>query len=277
MAGAVERLFEIAREMGQLLDLAGAGPLELSADEMLAAGVPLSAVVSMEIEKGLPPFDPVPPAGALLAEAVGLRPFPGPEHAQWTQRIRDLAQRSEAGWKRQAWDIGVLYLALPAMDWKPPCYSEMPASYKATEDEAAHLAGCQHMSRVLAFPVIADRIKAEADRMAAEGGGDEAGAVELPEERRAVAKSASGAIVLYNLKDCPFVLGKRKSPLSTPRYAVVKALIEAGEQGLTKDGLVKASGKGGAVNIMKGLAGSDKDWEAVLLLPGKTGGRYRIK
>ena len=39
-----------------------------------------------------------------------------------------------------------------------------------------------------------------------------------------------------------------------PRYNVIKALLDAGDVGLTGDDLVEKSGHGGAVNTLKALA-----------------------
>jgi hypothetical protein len=76
--------------------------------------------------------------------------------------------------------------------------------------------------------------------------------------------------------DQQLVRGKVKPRLTTARYDVIKELIDAGDKGLTGDDLVNNSGHGGAVNILKNLARSDRDWGAVILLPGRPGGRYRI-
>jgi hypothetical protein len=61
------------------------------------------------------------------------------------------------------------------------------------------------------------------------------------------------------------------------RYDAIKALIEAGEDGLTKNGLVEKSKHGDAVNSLKALAEKDRDWKRVLQFAGDTGKRHRIK
>jgi hypothetical protein len=83
-------------------------------------------------------------------------------------------------------------------------------------------------------------------------------------------------VILGNLGDEPIVSGKRKTRLTAARYDVVKALLEAGDKGLSGDELVTKSRRGGAVNTLKALAGSDKDWRAVIQLAGQPGCRYRI-
>ena len=72
------------------------------------------------------------------------------------------------------------------------------------------------------------------------------------------------------------VLGKEKPKLTAAQYNVVAALLAAGDDGLTKDQLIRKSNGGGAIRTMKDLAGNDDDWGKVLFLAGKTGGRYRI-
>ena len=91
--------------------------------------------------------------------------------------------------------------------------------------------------------------------------------------RQPVAESTR--VKLFGLNDSPSVDGKTKSPLTKPRYDVVRLLIQSGSEGLTKDGL--ASEHGGAVNMLKALARSDRDWKKVIKLPGKPGRRYRIE
>ena len=85
----------------------------------------------------------------------------------------------------------------------------------------------------------------------------------------------SAAVKLFGPKNPPLIYGKPKSPLTKSRYDIVLLLIQAGSEGLTKDGL--ASKHGGAVNSLKTLAKSDDDWKKVIRLPGKTGQRYRIE
>jgi hypothetical protein len=73
------------------------------------------------------------------------------------------------------------------------------------------------------------------------------------------------------------VQGKRKPALTNAAYDVVRALICAGENGLTKDALDHESKHGDARKIMRRLADGDRDWKAVLVFPGKPGRGYRIR
>jgi hypothetical protein len=84
-------------------------------------------------------------------------------------------------------------------------------------------------------------------------------------------------VVLCGLGEGPFVCGVEKHLLTLAQYDVVNALLEAGERGLSKDELGRRSKHGDARNILKRLAKSDPDWQAVICFPGKTGGGYRIK
>lgn len=84
-------------------------------------------------------------------------------------------------------------------------------------------------------------------------------------------------VVLSELDLSALVMGKPKGKLTKPQFDVVKALLSAGKDGLTKDELDRRSKHGDSRKIMQRLANSDADWQQVLLLPGKTGMRYRIK
>jgi hypothetical protein len=76
----------------------------------------------------------------------------------------------------------------------------------------------------------------------------------------------------------PIVLGKEKQPLTERQYNVVKALLDAGERGLSKDKLDEKSGHSEARKVLRALRRSDTDWAAVIHMPGKAGsGGYRIK
>jgi hypothetical protein len=70
------------------------------------------------------------------------------------------------------------------------------------------------------------------------------------------------------------VRGNSKKPLTDGQYAVVMALLLAGDEGLNKDGLeaVRASAR----RILKQLR-EDADWAEVVVMPGQTNGRYRIR
>jgi hypothetical protein len=83
-------------------------------------------------------------------------------------------------------------------------------------------------------------------------------------------------VILRGPGKAPIVLGREKPRLTSARYDVVQSLLWAGENGLTGDELVTKSGRGGAVNVLKKLACSDADWNAIILLPGQPGGRYRL-
>ena len=88
---------------------------------------------------------------------------------------------------------------------------------------------------------------------------------------------ASALVRLYGPGEKPIVNGKSKPLLSRAQYKVVCALIQAGQDGLTKDKLDKKSGCGDARKTMRRLADSDPDWKQVLLFPGKPGVGYRIR
>lgn len=74
----------------------------------------------------------------------------------------------------------------------------------------------------------------------------------------------------------PVVCGKPKPLLGPAQYNAVQALLEAGPAGLSKDELVRRSGHGDAVRVIKRLRASDPDWAAVLPLPGRSWKHYRV-
>jgi hypothetical protein len=94
--------------------------------------------------------------------------------------------------------------------------------------------------------------------------------------RDATSEDADRGVRLGSRAEEPRVNGVSKPRLTTARFNIVKALLDAGETGLTGDELAKRSGHGGAVNTLKSLAASDPDWGGVIQLAGKPGGRYRI-
>jgi hypothetical protein len=75
----------------------------------------------------------------------------------------------------------------------------------------------------------------------------------------------------------PLVLGTEKNVLTFQQYNVISALLEAGSGGLNKDELETKSGHTDARKILKRLFDSDSDWKKVIILPGRTGRRYRLR
>jgi hypothetical protein len=97
----------------------------------------------------------------------------------------------------------------------------------------------------------------------------------VADERSAVPKGRR-RVMLRGPGDRPIVNSVEKRPLTLAQYDVVKALLEAGERGLSKDELDRKSKHGDARRILKRLAESDSDWKAVISFPGLPGGGYRI-
>jgi hypothetical protein len=83
-------------------------------------------------------------------------------------------------------------------------------------------------------------------------------------------------VVLRGFGDPPIVRGKVKPRLTWAQYHVVNALLEAGDEGLTKDRLDAVSGHSEARKILQRLHDSDPDWAAVIQMPGRPGLRYRL-
>jgi hypothetical protein len=72
------------------------------------------------------------------------------------------------------------------------------------------------------------------------------------------------------------VLGNAKGVLTPAQHNVVQALLDAGPAGLDKKQLVKKSGHGDAVNVLKRLKESDANWGKVIQMAGQAGVGYRI-
>jgi hypothetical protein len=89
-------------------------------------------------------------------------------------------------------------------------------------------------------------------------------------------KTPAAPVILGKPGDEPTVNGRTKPRLTGPRYDVVKALLSAGNDGLSHESLVRKSGHGDARRILKRLADSDNDWSSVIQMAGDPGGRYRI-
>lgn len=83
------------------------------------------------------------------------------------------------------------------------------------------------------------------------------------------------AVVLGKSKGDPcMVLGKEKPALTDGQHAVIEALLEAGDNGMSKDPLEAV--RSSALRMLRNLR-NDCDWEKVIQMAGKTNGRYRIK
>jgi hypothetical protein len=149
------------------------------------------------------------------------------------------------------------------------------AARYATKDFAAM---CLRISQVI--PNLFDGPNAEEERRKAECAWRELHGASWPPPVSGNKPPASGprpAVTLRGQADAPIVRGKEMPRLTVARYCVVKALVDAGNDGLSTDDLVSKSGCGGAVNTLKALVRSSPEWGAVIALPGAPGLRYRIR
>ena len=89
-------------------------------------------------------------------------------------------------------------------------------------------------------------------------------------------RAKSERVALFDQKDQPLIGGSPVETLTTSGYNVVKTLIEAGGNGLTKDELLKKSRRGGARGILKRLAEKSDKWRSVIKFPETPGKGYRI-
>ncbi len=95
--------------------------------------------------------------------------------------------------------------------------------------------------------------------------------------KKPVKKVLKRPVELRGRANPPVVRGRQKNYLLTaPQYDVIGVLLTAGEKGLTKDELASLSKHADARGILRRLANSDSDWQAVIKFPGKPGVRYRI-
>jgi hypothetical protein len=86
------------------------------------------------------------------------------------------------------------------------------------------------------------------------------------------------AVVLRGPDETVLVLGRERPRLTGTTFDVVKALLDAGETGLSKDDLDKQSGHTEARKYLKTLARNDPEyWGEVIDFPGKSWGRYKIR
>jgi hypothetical protein len=85
------------------------------------------------------------------------------------------------------------------------------------------------------------------------------------------------SVILGGPQDSPTVNGKKKVPLTPAKYAVAKALVEAGEAGLDTNELTRRSGKQDAVKHLRDLQKQDGDWKKAIIMAGKSWGRYRVR
>ena len=85
----------------------------------------------------------------------------------------------------------------------------------------------------------------------------------------------SRRVILYDFKDKPVVNGTEKPVLKPTQYKLVRELIEAGGEGLTKSRLEAISSD--YWNALDSLKGSDPDWDRVIHFPGKGGRGYWIE
>lgn len=91
---------------------------------------------------------------------------------------------------------------------------------------------------------------------------------------KSTGETTGPAVKLARRGEPCYVLGKQKRPLTDAQYSVIQALQEAGEDGMSKDALEAV--RPSARRILKNLR-CDADWANVIIMPGQTNGRYRIR
>jgi hypothetical protein len=84
-------------------------------------------------------------------------------------------------------------------------------------------------------------------------------------------------VILRGRTEPPLVLGREQPTLTSAQYDVIKALLDAGEKGLSQNELIRKSGHSDARHILERLARKSAEWAKVIFLPGKTGGGYHLR
>jgi hypothetical protein len=97
-----------------------------------------------------------------------------------------------------------------------------------------------------------------------------------PAEETKAEEDRPSPLALGGPDDEPIVLGRRKPRLNPGQYRVVKALLDAYPDRLSKDTLARRSGAEDPIGMIDRLR-RDEDWAAVLDKPGKAHGGYGIR
>lgn len=85
------------------------------------------------------------------------------------------------------------------------------------------------------------------------------------------------AVVLERDGGAVHVFGKDMPALTARQYDCVKTLLNSYPSGITKDEFARKSGhQTNARHILMRLRSKDPDWEAAVVFPGRTAGRYKI-
>jgi hypothetical protein len=84
-------------------------------------------------------------------------------------------------------------------------------------------------------------------------------------------------VQLFGQSKEPVVKGQKKERLTQKQYNTIQALIEAGDNGLTKDELDQNSGHIESRKALTDLGKKDPDWKEVIVMAERTGNRYHIQ
>ena len=91
-----------------------------------------------------------------------------------------------------------------------------------------------------------------------------------------IAASPSGRVKLFGPHDPPLIDERPAAPLTAAQYRAVKALLDAGADGMTKDRLF-AKCEGDPLKALRNRRDKPgSPWKAVDPFPGRTGGGYRF-
>jgi hypothetical protein len=70
--------------------------------------------------------------------------------------------------------------------------------------------------------------------------------------------------------------GQRMEPVTGSQYAILSALLDAGDEGLTPEQIVRITGQGGWRQTLWRLKLAHPLWDAIIVFPGRRGRPYRL-
>jgi hypothetical protein len=151
-----------------------------------------------------------------------------------------------------------------------------PNAYALTSAEEFFLKQVKHLVSEHAMRVKAEWKRVLARAEATRKGATAVGSTATPvPDVNAGARSPLAPLVILGRPGEPCIAnGNQKKALTDGQYAVVRALLDAGDEGRTKDFIERL--RPSARRMLDDLR-KDSDWAAVIIMPGRTNGRYRIR
>lgn len=207
-----------------------------------------------------------------LLEVAGYTGYQSVRH--FHNLYQSLVDRSNA----LAGEAAAYGLASELLSRLPP---RLPYPTRCSKKERAALDDAAALVRVFvtaAAPEVAQYTgpanEAKQAAAAGENGQNSSGSTNDKTTRTPHFSSPGGRVLLFDQRTQPVVCGRKKRVLSAAQYKVVRALLQAGADGLKLAVLKKASP--GCRNVLEKLS-EDDDWKSCIKRPGRGGGGYRIE